>query len=77
MKIPTIHGVIERRMLINFTVEPQYIETILPKPFRPKLYKGKAIAGISLIRLKDIKPKGLPNFIGVNSENAAHRIAVE
>lgn len=77
MRIPTIHGIIERRMLINFRVEPQYIETILPKPFRPKLYKGNAIAGICLIRLKDIKPKGLPNFVGVNSENGAHRIAVE
>lgn len=30
-----------------------------------------------LIRLKNIKPKGLPDFIGVNSENGAHRIAVE
>ena len=58
MKIPTIHGIIERRMLINFSVEPQFIENILPKPFRPKLYKGKAITGICLIRLKDIKPKG-------------------
>lgn len=77
MKIPTIHGIIERRMLINFCIEPQYIEKILPQPFRTKLYKGKAIAGICLIRLKDIKPKGLPDFIGVNSENAAHRIAVE
>lgn len=77
MKIPTIHGIIERRMLINFSVEPQFIENILPKPFRPKLYKGKAIAGICLIRLKDIKPKGLPNIVGVNSENGAHRIAVE
>ena len=77
MKIPTIHGIIERRMLINFCVEPHYIEKILPQPFRPKLYKGKAIAGICLIRLKDIKPKGLPDFVGVNSENAAHRIAVE
>ena len=77
MKTPTIHGIIERRMLINFCVEPHYIEKILPQPFRPKLYKGKAIAGICLIRLKDIKPKGLPDFVGVNSENAAHRIAVE
>ncbi len=77
MKIPTIHGIIERRMLINFFVEPYYIEKILPQPFRPKLYKGKAIAGICLIRLKDIKPKGLPDFVGMNSENAAHRIAVE
>lgn len=77
MNIPAIHGFIERRMLINFAVAPEYIEKILPNPFRPKLYKGKAIAGICLIRLKNIKPKGFPDFIGVNSENGAHRIAVE
>lgn len=77
MKIPTIHGIIERRMLINYVAEPEFIERILPKPFRPKLYNGKAIVGICLIRLKNIKPKGLPNFLGVNSENGAHRIAIE
>lgn len=77
MKIPTIHGYIERRILINFTANPKDIEKILPFPFRPKIYKEKAIVGICLIRLKDIKPKGLPDFIGINSENGAHRIAVE
>jgi len=77
MKIPTIHGYIKRRILINFTAHPKYVEKILPFPFRPKIYKGKAIVGICLIRLKDIKPKGLPDFIGINSENGAHRIAVE
>ncbi|MCD1118600.1 DUF2071 domain-containing protein [Chryseobacterium turcicum] len=77
MKIPTIHGIIERRMLINYVAEPEFVAKILPKPFRPKLYNNKAIVGICLIRLKNIKPKGLPNFLGVNSENGAHRIAVE
>lgn len=77
MKIPTIHGIIERRMLINYVAEPAFVEKFLPKPFRPKLYNNKAIVGICLIRLKNIKPKGLPNFLGVNSENGAHRIAVE
>lgn len=77
MKIPTIHGLIDRRILINFTAEPEVVEKIIPFPFRPKIYKGKAIVGICLIRLKNIKPKGLPDFIGVNSENGAHRIAVE
>lgn len=77
MKIPTIHGYIERRILINFTAHPKDVEKILPFPFRPKIYKDKAIVGICLIRLKDIKPKGLPDFIGINSENGAHRIAVE
>ena len=77
MKIPTIHGYIDRRILINFTADPKSVEKIIPFPFRPRLYKDKAIVGICLIRLKNIKPKGLPDFIGVNSENSAHRIAVE
>ena len=77
MKIPTIHGIIERRILANYTADPEYVQKILPKPFRPKLYDGKAIVGICLIRLRNIKPKGFPNIIGVSSENGAHRIAVE
>ncbi|MCP1996090.1 DUF2071 domain-containing protein [Flavobacterium sp. HSC-61S13] len=77
MKIPTIHGYIERRILINFIADPKVIEQIVPLPFRPKIYKGKAIVGICLIRLKSIKPKGWPDFLGVSSENGAHRIAVE
>jgi Uncharacterized conserved protein (COG2071) len=77
IKIPTIHGVIERRILVNFTVEPDIIQKIIPAPFRPKIYKGKAIVGICLIRLKHIRPKGLPSFMGLSSENGAHRIAVE
>lgn len=77
MKIPTIHGNIERRILINYTAEPEVVSQILPFPFRPKIYKEKAIVGICLIRLKQVKPKGLPDFVGVSSENGAHRIAVE
>src|SRR5690606_5053163 len=77
MKIPTIHGYIDRRILINFTADPEVVEKIIPFPFRPKIYKDKAIVGICLIRLKHIKLKGLPDFVGVNSENGAHRIAVE
>jgi hypothetical protein len=50
---------------------------IIPPPFRPKLYKGKSIVGICLIRLKNLKPKGFPGFMGISSENGAHRIAVE
>ena len=77
IKIPAIQGIIDRRILINFTANPGSIEKILPSSFRPKLYKQKAIVGICLIRLKQIRPKGFPGFIGISSENAAHRIAVE
>lgn len=77
MNIPTIHGYIDRRILINFRADPKTVEKIVPFPFRPKIYQDNAIVGICLIRLKHIKPKGLPDFMGVNSENGAHRIAVE
>jgi len=52
------------------------MERLLPTPFRPKLHRGHAIAGICLIRLEQIRPKGLPPACGFSSENAAHRNAV-
>ena len=68
---------IKRRLLLNYRVEPSLIEKILPVPFRPKLVKGKAIAGICLIKLEKVRPVGLPSWLGISSENTAHRIAVE
>ena len=76
MKLPTIEGVIRRRILVNYRVKPELITPLLPSCFRPHLINGQAIAGICLIRLEHIRPKGLPAAIGVSSENAAHRIAV-
>lgn len=77
MKLPAITGLIRRRILLNYRVEPEVVAGILPGNFRPKLFREKAIAGICLIRLEQIRPKGLPAVAGVSSENSAHRIAVE
>jgi hypothetical protein len=77
MKIPTLEGTIDRRILINFTVDKDVLSKFLPKPFRPVLVADKGLAGICLIRLKYIRPNGFPEMIGIGSENAAHRIAVE
>jgi hypothetical protein len=76
MNIPKVHGVIGRRLLVNFRVDPAVIQRQLPAPFRPKLHDGHAVAGICLIRLEDIRPKRFPRMLGLSSENAAHRIAV-
>lgn len=77
MKIPTIIGTIDRRILINYQVDKDVLSKYLPAPFRPKLVNDKGIVGICLIRLKNIRPKGLPKTVGISSENGAHRIAVE
>lgn len=76
MKVSNIVGIIRRRILVNYRVAPVLVEAMLPRPFRPKLQEGFAIAGICLIRLEQVRPVGVPAFLGVNSENAAHRVAV-
>src|SRR5262249_28827516 len=45
-------------------------------PFRPKLVGGHALGGICLIRLAHVRPRALPPWVGIRSENAAHRVAV-
>ena len=76
MRLPVIRGVIDRRLLVNFRIDPDTIRRILPEPFEPKPLNGAAIAGICLIRLKHVRPLGFPAGLGIASENAAHRIAV-
>jgi uncharacterized protein DUF2071 len=77
MRIPVIRGVIDRRILVNFRVDPAILARILPTPFKPKLVGGAGMAGVCLIRLKNIRPRFLPPVVEISSENAAHRIAVE
>lgn len=77
MNFPIIRGEIDRRLLVNYRVDPEVVSQILPSPFRPQLVAGHAVAGICLIRLKQLRPAMLPSFVGLGSENAAHRFAVE
>lgn len=77
MKIPTVRGVIDRRILVNYRIDPDVLSRVLPAPFRVQLVDGFGIAGICMIRLKSLRPRLLPAAIGMSSENAAHRIAVE
>lgn len=77
MYIPTLEGTIERRLLVNYRVDPNALQRLLPGPFRPKLIHGMGIAGICLIRLKQLRSRVMPAPFGFSSENAVSRIAVE
>lgn len=76
MRIPVIHGRIERRILVNYRVDPDVLARVLPRPFKPKLIRGFGMAGICLIRFRQLRPRYVPSILGISSENAAHRIAV-
>lgn len=77
MQLPNMSGTIERRLLVNYRVDPDVLRRLLPQPFRPQLIDGVGVAGICLIRLGQLRPAGVPAVFGVTTENAAHRIAVE
>ena len=77
MALPIIRGHIRRRLLLNYRADPDVVAGMLPNNFRPKQVRGHAVVGLCLIRLEALRPRGLPTWVGVASENAAHRFAVE
>lgn len=77
VKLPAVRGVIDRRILANYRVDPTALGRVLPEPFEPWTVDGWGIGGICLIRLTGMRPPGVPAALGMRSENAAHRIAVE
>ncbi|MBI1325899.1 hypothetical protein GC170_22290 [bacterium] len=62
---------------LNYRVDPAMLAATLPPPFRPKLYGGQGMVGICLIRLRAVRPGFMPSWVGISSENAAHRAAFE
>ncbi|MBA3573251.1 MAG: DUF2071 domain-containing protein [Pyrinomonadaceae bacterium] len=77
MLLDTIHGIIDRRVLLNYHIDPEVLQQVLPSGFRPKVFRGKGIGGVCMIRFRELRPRMLPAWLGLGSENAAHRIAVE
>jgi len=77
MRVPPLRGVIDRRILVNFRIDPEPLRELLPDGFRPRTVRGKAVGGVCCIRLADVRPRGFPPSVGFASENAAHRVGVE
>jgi hypothetical protein len=75
--LPTLTATIERRLLINYALDPSVAGGMLPPGLRPQLVNGSAVAGVCLIRLGDMRVPWMPRALGWGAENAAHRIAVE
>ena len=73
----SVNAVIRRRLLVNFRVRTVVVQELLPAPFEPRLVDGWAMAGICLIGLGNLRPGRFPAVLGLRTENAAHRIAVE
>jgi hypothetical protein len=40
MRLPAIRGTIDRRLLVNYRVDPSVAARLVPRPFRPLLVNG-------------------------------------
>ncbi|MGI8846875.1 MAG: DUF2071 domain-containing protein [Candidatus Dormibacteria bacterium] len=76
MNVRDIDALIERRLLVNYRVDPEVAANLLPAPFTPRLIGGYAMAGICLIHLRQGRLAGMPSVFGIETQGAAHRIAV-
>ena len=72
-----IASTIDRRLLLNYRIDPGVAQRQLPAPFCPQLVGGWAVGGICLIRLIELRPAGAPASVGLRTENAAHRFSVQ
>jgi hypothetical protein len=68
---------IERRLLLNYRIDPSAVESLLPAPLSPQIVNGYAVGGICLIRLSQTRLGRIPPVPGARTENAAHRLAVQ
>lgn len=75
--MPVLNGIIDRRILVNYRIDPAVVKTLLPKHLEPFVINEYASAGICLLRLKNIGIKHFPSFLRITSENAAHRFLVK
>jgi uncharacterized protein YqjF (DUF2071 family) len=75
--LPAIAADVERRILLNYRADPEIVARLLPAPFSPQIVNGYAVVGICLLRLGHVRPVGVPRRLGLRSENAAHRFAVQ
>ena len=75
MRLPEVHGVIRRRLLVNFRADPSVLVACCPRRSVPSCHDGWAVAGICLIRLEEIRPKGFPRLARTleRERRASHR----
>lgn len=72
---PALVGRIERRILLDWFVDPQVAAAHLPAGLQPRLYEDAAVVGVCLIRLTELRPAGWRRWVGRPVEAAAHRIS--
>ena len=55
----SVQCTIERRLLVNYRIDPELVMAQLPAPFRPQMCSGWAVGGVCFIR-RDLRLPHVP-----------------
>lgn len=74
---PRFVGDVVGRVLLNYRVEVEELESVLPEAFHPvEVDDGVGIGGVCASALQDLHPNVAPDALGLSTVNTSHRIAV-
>lgn len=74
---PRYVGDVEGRLLLNYRIELQELESVLPEPFHPvEVDDGVGLGGVCASALHGLRPDVAPRSLSVSSVKTNHRIAV-
>jgi uncharacterized protein YqjF (DUF2071 family) len=62
--------------LVNFAVEPEAMQRLLPPPLSPDLYDGKAFLSIVIADMEKMRPAFLPAAFGVSYTQVVYRAVI-
>lgn len=75
--IPTVRGLLRRRLLVNVLVDPDEAASRLPMGLRPHVVAGGTVVGCCMLDIEELRPSRLSPLVGVAIRAAAHRISAE
>jgi uncharacterized protein YqjF (DUF2071 family) len=61
---------------LNYAVEPEALEQVLPAPLEPELHQGTAWVQVLMSSLREMRPQGLTGLAGFNFYQVSYRAAV-
>lgn len=73
---PAVRGVVQSRILVNYRVGLDALDTVLAEPFRAREVgeTGKGLGTVCITTVEDARPEFVPVSVGVSIEMATHRV---
>lgn len=75
--VPVLRGTVDRRLVVTYRLDPAAAAGAVPDRFRPRTRDGHALGSLLLLRIRGLRPRGLPDRAGTTHHHALHRVAVE